>query len=289
MKISGFTIIRNAIINDYPVVEAIASILPLVDELVVLVGDCEDDTRQLISSIGDPKIRIFDSVWDKTLRKGGEVLAVETNKALRLIDPASTWAFYLQADEAVHEKDHGAIRAACLKYRDDERVEGLLFRYLHFYGTYQYVGDSRKWYTHEVRIIRNTPAIQSYKDAQGFRVNGKRKLRVKAVDADIYHYGWVKSPVQMKRKMNEVARYWNPDLGPVQYNPEDLFDFSAFDSLEQFKGSHPAVYQRRIAAQNWQVALDMSKKKMSFKDFLLYRFEKMTGVRLFDFRNYKRI
>jgi len=37
MKISGFTIIRNAVMNDYPVLEAIQSILPVVDEMVVLV------------------------------------------------------------------------------------------------------------------------------------------------------------------------------------------------------------------------------------------------------------
>ena len=48
MKISGFTIIKNAIINDYPIVEAITSILPVVDEMIVLVGDSTDATREII-------------------------------------------------------------------------------------------------------------------------------------------------------------------------------------------------------------------------------------------------
>src|ERR1044071_3743615 len=123
MKISGFTIIKNAIINDYPVVEAITSILPVVDEMIVLVGDSEDATKDLIKGISSPKIKIFDSVWDKSLRKGGEVLSVETNKAFKLTDPQSTWAFYIQADEAVHEKYLPAIQAACQKYKDDLRIE----------------------------------------------------------------------------------------------------------------------------------------------------------------------
>ncbi len=45
MKVSGFTIIKNAVINGYPIVEAITSILPVVDEMIVLVGDCDDDTQ----------------------------------------------------------------------------------------------------------------------------------------------------------------------------------------------------------------------------------------------------
>ena len=175
MKISGFTIIRNAVMNDYPIVEAIRSILPVVDEMIVLVGDSSDDTLGLMQSINDPKIRIHRSVWDSGLRSGGSVLAVETNKAFQLIDPESDWAFYIQGDEVVHEKYHPAIKEACIRYKDDERVEGLLFKYLHFYGTYDYVGDSRKWYDHEVRIIRNDKKIAAYKDAQGFRVD-ERKL-----------------------------------------------------------------------------------------------------------------
>ena len=136
MKISGFTIIKNAIINDYPIVEAITSILPVVDEMIVLVGDSQDATRELVQNINSNKIKIFDSVWDQSLREGGKVLAVETDKAFHLINPESTWAFYIQADEAVHERYLPAIKEACTRYQNDRKVEGLLFRYLHFYGTY---------------------------------------------------------------------------------------------------------------------------------------------------------
>lgn len=225
MKISGFTIIRNAILNDYPIVEAIRSVLPMVDEMVVLVGKSDDDTEGLIRNIADPKIKIYHSEWDMRLRSGGKVLAVETNKAFQLIDPSSTWAFYIQADEVIHEKYQPAIMEACKKYASDTRVEGLLFQYLHFYGTYDYVGDSRKWYDHEVRIIRNDKKITAYKDAQGFRV-GDRKLWVKPIDACVYHYGWVKSPEQMMRKQKNVSQYWHDDnsLQKVLASP-DSWDF----------------------------------------------------------------
>jgi len=287
MKISGFTIIKNAIINDYPIVEAITSILPVVDEMIVLVGDSDDDTEQLIKNIDDDKIKIHHSVWDKSLRKGGAVLADETNKAFELIDTKSDWAFYIQADEVVHEKYYTAIKDACIKYKDDARVEGLLFKYLHFYGTYDYVGDSRRWYNHEVRVIRNDKKITAYRDAQGFRT-GKQKLHVKEIDAYIYHYGWVKSPEQMKRKQKNVSRFWVDDnkIDAVLTAP-DFFDFNEFDSLEKFKETHPYVMLDRIEKKNWSLEFDTRQKRFSFKDRLLYGFEKLTGIRAFDFRNYK--
>ena len=288
MKISGFTIIKNAIINDYPVVEAITSILGVVDEMIVLVGDSSDATRALIQNIKSPKIKIFDSVWDHSLRKGGQVLAIETNKAFNLIDPESTWAFYIQADEAVHEKYLPEILTACKKYQSDFSVEGFLFKYLHFYGTYDYVGDSRKWYNREIRIIRNDKSINAYKDAQGFR-KGNRKLKVKEVDAYIFHYGWVKSPVQMKKKIKEVSKYWLEESDNWQnlMKSEDFFNYEEFDSLQKYTGTHPEVLKTRISEKNWDISFDTSKKKFSFKDRFLYWFEKKTGKKFFDFKNYK--
>lgn len=287
LKISGFTIIKNAIDNDFPVVEAIKSILPLVDEMVVLIGDSEDDTEGLIRSIGSPKIKIHHSVWDPALRKGGKVLAVETNKAFNLIDPESTWAFYIQADEVVHEKYHAAILTACRQHQNDPNVQGLLFDYEHFYGTYQYVGDSRRWYNKEVRIIKNDKKISAYRDAQGFRV-GNIKLKVKLANATVYHYGWVKSPKQMHKKHKNSSKFWNTDEELSQrVEVADVFNFDDFDSLVKFTGTHPQVMQQRVNEQNWNLNIDISTKRFSMKDRLLYAFEKLTGIRPFDFKNYR--
>ena len=287
MKIAGFTIIKNAVVNDFPIVEAIKSILPVVDEMIVLIGDSTDATIALIESIGDPKIKIHHSVWDKNLRKGGVVLAVETDKAFQYIDASFDWAFYIQGDEVVHEKYHPAIMEACHKYKSDDAVQGLLFKYKHFFGTYDYVGDSRKWYAHEVRIIRNNKKITAYRDAQGFRI-GKTKLPVAAINASIYHYGWVKSPEQMRKKQKESSVFWHDDtqMQKIISSP-DYYDFSGFDSLEKFTDTHPTVMKERIIQKNWAIDLDISKKKFSLKNLILYYFEKWTGIRPFDFRNYK--
>lgn len=284
--ICGFTIVRNALKYDYPIVESIKSILPVVDEYVVAVGNSDDETLELIRSIGSPKIRIIETVWDDSLRKGGVVLAVETNKAFDAIGEKADWCFYLQGDEVVHEKYHNNILQACSNYLDNKSVEGLLFGYTHFYGSYEYVGDSRTWYRKEIRIVRNDKSIRSYRDAQGFRKND-RKLNVKPIDAKIYHYGWVKDPRFQQAKQESFQKLWHDDEWVKAHVAEaDDYDYSIIDSLDKFTGTHPEVMNERLKRMNWNFSWDLNKKRFRFKDWLLYRFEKLTGIRLFEYRNY---
>lgn len=276
---------------DYPVVESISSVLPLVDEMIVGVGDSDDGTEELIRSINSTKIRIVPSVWDRSLKEGGRVLAVETDKALDACPNDADWLFYIQADEVVHEQYLPVIRRAMELYRNDTRVEGLLLRYLHFYGSYSYVADGRKWYSNEIRVIRNNKQIRAYRDAQGFRING-RKLRVKRVDAYIYHYGWVKNPVFMQEKRLGIAEFWEGEkseqkLKEAAKQEGASFDYSKIDTLDRFKGTHPKVMEARIAAADWDFSFDIRKKQFkNFKYRVLYFLDKQFGWRPFEYKNY---
>jgi hypothetical protein len=286
MKVSGFTFVRNAIKYDYPVVESIRSVLPVCDEFIVAVGRSDDDTRNLVLSIDDPKVKIIDTVWDDSLREGGRVLAVETNKAIDAISPDSTWSFYIQADEVVHEEDLGEIRSAMLRWASDPGIEGLVFNYTHFWGSYNYIGDSRRWYRKEVRIIRNDKLIRSYLDAQGFRKEGK-KLHVAPVNARIYHYGWVKPPAAQQAKQQTFNRYWHTDNWIEKtVKKSESYDYSFMDFLSLFKGSHPKVMHNRIARQNWAFKPDPAKNRHSLKLLFLHFVEKKTGWRIGEYRNY---
>jgi hypothetical protein len=296
MHISGFTFVRNAVKYDYPIAESIRSLLPLVDEYIVCIGNSDDTTTALIESINSPKIKIIHSVWDDSIREGGRVLAVETDKAKAAVSKNSDWLFYLQGDECIHEQDYAAIREAMQRYKDDMNVEGFLFHYHHFYGSYKYIGDSRRWYNKEIRVIRNKPSIISWKDAQGFR-NGDQKLRVKPVNAFIYHYGWVKQPEFQKAKQKDFGKLWIKDETVIS-NIRSFFDSLSndkvynhnIDSLSLFKGTHPEVMKERVANENWNFEFDLSKKHFSgFKNRFLYYLEKTTGKRFFEYRNYKLI
>ncbi len=173
MKVSGFTIIRNGQKFDYPFIESIQSMLNLCDEVIVAVGNSEDQTLELVKAIDSPKIKIIQTVWDDNLREGGHVLAVETNKAKDAISPDTDWCIYLQADEVMHEKDHPVIKIAMEENLANEKVDGLLFDHLNFYGSYDYIADSRRWTYKQIRVIRNNPAIRSYRDAMSFKKTAK--------------------------------------------------------------------------------------------------------------------
>jgi hypothetical protein len=288
MKVAGFTIIRNAIKFDYPVVEAITSILTICDEFIVAVGNSEDETLQLIKGINSPKIKIIETVWDDSLRQGGQVLAIETNKAFDAISKDVDWCFYIQSDECVHEKHLASIKEAMQKYKDDKRVEGLLFNYVHFYGTYNYVGNSRRWYRKEIRIIKNDKSIRSYKDAQGFRKTDNSKLNVKPISAEIYHYGWVKPPKAQQAKQEHFHKMWHDDEWMKKNIAQvEEFDYSQIDSLEEFKGTHPQVFQNRVKVADWKFNFDQSQIQLSLKDKFLLFIEKTTGWKVGEYKNYK--
>ena len=289
MKVAGFTFIRNAVKNDYPIVEAITSILPVCDEFVVILGNSDDDTEKLIRDINSPKIKIVPSVWDEAIREGGAVFAAETDKAFYAISPDADWAFYIQGDECVHEKYLPIIKKEMEDNLNDANIEGLLFKYLHFYGSYDYYGHSRRWYRREIRIVRNNRAIHSYRDAQGFRWKN-RKIRVKLIDAYIYHYGWVKPPEGLKNKLRNFNLYYHDDEWLAQNLPETFeFDYKNADRLIHFAGTHPEVMKKRIAVTNWKLNIDLKElhKKMSFRRKALQVIEDITGWRVSEYRNYK--
>jgi hypothetical protein len=287
MKVCGFTIVRNAIKYGYPVIESIRSILPVCEMMIVAVGKSDDDTLALIKSIGDNKIKIIETVWDDTLREGGRVLALETDKAMDAIPDGFDWCFYIQADEVLHEKYYTGIRNTMEMYTDQPSVEGLLFNYEHFWGTFDYVGISRKWYRREIRVIRNDKQIRSYRDAQGFRKDN-RKLNVKYIDAYIYHYGWVRPPEIIKAKIrNYIALYNSGEKLEGKLEKVKDFDYNEIDAVAVFTGTHPEIMKDLVNRLNWHVKLDVKKKKFNLKDYLLYWFEKNFGYRLFEYKNYR--
>jgi len=287
MKVSGFSFIRNAIKYDYPVVESIKSILPICDDFYIAVGHSEDQTLDLIKSI-DSRIQIQETIWDDSIQDGGKVLAMETDKALKMIPDDTDWCIYVQGDEVLHEKYLDPLNEAMHKWKDYPEVDGLLLNYLHFFGSYDYITTSPMWYRKEIRVIRNDPSVYSYRDAQGFRKGDNKKLSVKQVDAFIYHYGLVKHPKIQYEKRKNSFRYYDSDKIKDHYDYKaNEFDYGSVDLLEKFEGSHPEVIKKRIAEINWHFDHDLTINKMSPK----YRFKKWVldhfGFMPFEYKNYK--
>jgi hypothetical protein len=289
MKVIGFSFIKDAVKMNYPIVEAIKSILPICDEVIVAVGESNDGTRELVASI-DKKVKIIDTVWDFSLKANGKLLATETDKALAAVPADADWCIYIQGDEVMHEEGYGVIKAAMEKWKDNKRVDGLLFKYRHFFGSYDYIGIQGQWYRHEMRIIKNNKSIYSYKDAQGFRKEDNKKLRVKAIDAYIHHYGWVQTPYVMKAKLDYKEKIYNNGVYDEKniVVPEGFANMLVY-ALKKYTHTHPLVMKERIANVDWTFEYDERNNKLSFKEHFKNITEKLFGIRFFDYRNYKKI
>jgi hypothetical protein len=287
MKVTGFSFIKNAVKYQYPIAEALQSILPLCDEIVVAVGDSNDGTRELVASVHPNKIKIIDTVWDDSLREGGRVLAEETNKAFKAISNDTDWCFYIQGDEVVHEDGYEEIKKTMHQWKNHREVDGLLFKYRHFYGSFDYTGIASRWYKNEIRIIKNNKSIYSYKDAQGFRKGNNEKLNVKPLQAYIHHYGWVREPNVMYAKQFNFGNYYEGEIDPSKKMYVGKFDYSKIDALEKFKGTHPQVMKSRIHQMNWEFEHDLAYNKLKPKEKFKNIIEKITGRRPFDHNNYK--
>jgi hypothetical protein len=284
--LSGFTIVRNAVDLDYPIVPAIASILPICDEVIVNVGRSEDGTRDLVAGIGDPRVRILDTVWDFT--RGSETLSIETNRALAACRGA--WGVYIQADEVLHESGAVLLRDAAAACDADRRVEGLLVDYWHFYGDFDTVATNRHWYRREVRALRLGGEIRSFHDAQGFRVGAeRRRVRARASGARMFHYGWARAPRSLRAKL-AAAREIFPGEPARHAEREELARLPWTPLLRPFTGTHPRVAEAWIAARRGDQRDAVGPRRFRAADLRYYLsegIERLTGRRMFEYRNYE--
>jgi hypothetical protein len=257
--LSAFTMSRNAGKLYFPAVESICSALPIVDEFVVALGrgDPDDDTEARLRALRDPRIRIFDRVWDEERFRRGAIFADETTFALQQC--RSTWCLYLQADEVLHEDDLDVVREACERYRNDPRVEGLLFEYFHFWGDYQHHLDTHGVCRREIRVVRNGIGAYSYLDAVSFRRPPDRKLAVVRIPAHVYHYGYVRPPELMtvkKRVQDAIHAGRELSVAAAEAGPRSAFDYGALGRIPRFTGTHPRVMREFIARHGWSDQLD---------------------------------
>jgi len=250
VPVSGFTIIRSAPGYAYPIGESLSSLMPLVEEVVV-VAQRNDPALAVVRGLADERITVVESDWDDGPDVGGRTLARETNRALARC--RCRWALYLQADEVLHEADYDAIRTALARHDASERVDALTFRFLHFEGSYGYVNPLR--YRRQCRLVRNDGRLQSVRDAAGFgRLDGHR-LRTRRSGARVFHYGWAAAPAELKAKTLALARlYHDEEYVSRRWAPVPADAIGSVELAFRWSGRHPAVMRERVARQDWQVS-----------------------------------
>jgi hypothetical protein len=277
MKVSGFTFLRNAVINGYPFEESIYSLLPIVDEYVIAVGRGQDETLTRVRAIDDPKIKVVETVWNENMRDRGFVYGQQ--KMIAQYNCTGDWAFYLEGDEVLHEDELPAIQDAMEGYLNDSRVEALYFNFFHFYGTPEQIGVAG--YRKAPRIIRNT--IRSIApDGLFFVVLDKNKKgrypRAASAHANIYHYGHCRSVTKMNEKLAQVGRYWGGSHEKFEsYGNIDVAE------LREFGGAHPAVMSEWLAHEAEHVF-----EQVNHRNRVRFWLEEKLGIEISK-KHYKRV
>jgi len=277
MKVSGFTFIKNGQILGYPFLQSIQSILPIVDEFVINVGQSEDNTLDVVRSIKDKKIRIIESEWNDSMQDRGYVYGQQ--KMIAQYNCTGDWAFYIEGDEVYHERDLEKIKKSMELHLHDENVEALIFDFNHFYGNTNSLLNSPGWYRSEARIIKNS--IRSYAPDGLFWVvlSSNKKGRyptAKHTGVTCYHYGWVRSEEQMNLKSKKVQKYWGEM--PV------VIDYSKMDQLiiKEFQGTHPEIIKDWFPKENGLYETDPSYKitLKQKKHRIMLKLENLFGLEL---------
>ncbi len=285
--LSGFTLVRNAVKIDFPIVPAIRSVLEVCDEVVVNVGQSEDDTRDLVAAIDDPRVRILDTVWD--FSKGNRMISSETQRAMEAC--RGTWGIYIQADEVLHERGARLLKENVAAWDKESQVEGLLVKYLHFYGGFDCIATNRRWYRREVRCVRLGRDIRAFQGAQGFRVGpGHRKIRARPTDAEMFHYGWARpaAAIRQKREISRTIYPWAKQRLEQELKGAGHLDWIPL--LKPFTGTHPraaAEWIRERAHDPERVVGPRDLKLSHIRLYISDWIERLTGARVFEFRNYK--
>lgn len=294
MKISGFTLVRNGVKFDYPFLESLRSLLPLVDELVINVGigDIDGDetlkrVQEFAQNAPSGKVTWFESHWpldDPEKKRGGLILSEQTNLALDRC--TGDWCIYLQADEVLHEADQARTLNA-IQEADALGLDAVVFEYLHFYGSFDVVQLTRSAYRREVRAIRRASQARSIGDAQSFRgPEGKKLSALLGKGIRVFHYGWVRTPEAMREKtvfMDQLYHAGGEGTG-------DNYRYKKFWGLYDYTGGHPAVMKDRITQKGWHWDLTKSPFEWRISDakkVVLDLFEQATGFRLFEYRSYR--
>ncbi|MDC1447523.1 glycosyltransferase [Candidatus Thioglobus sp.] len=277
MKVSAFTFIKNGKILGYPFLQSIQSVLPIVDEFIVNVGKSEDNTLDLIKSLSSPKIRIIESTWNDTMKDRGYVYGQQ--KMIAQFNCTGDWAFYIEGDEVYHENDLKKIQSSMRMHLNDANVEALVFDFNHFYGNVNSVLNSPGWYRSEARIIKNS--VRSYAPDGLFWLvldsNKKgRYPKAKHTGVNCYHYGWVRSEVEMNLKSSKVQKYWGGKHVKIDYTQMDQ------SIIKKFKGSHPKIILDWIPKDAGVYQTDSSYKatQKQKKHQLMIKLEKFFGLEL---------
>lgn len=232
-SIGGTIIVRNAIKQDYCIVEAIDSLSPAVDE--VLVGDCGSDDGTAEMLLGSLKrwsnVKLVCGI-DWECINGRERLSKITTDLKNML--CTDWHFNLQADEILHEDSIHSILAAVRESREAYHV-----RRFNLWGSSKTMVrlDLPKGKPVSDVVCRLAKTrYDSFGDAESLNAPGARN-RIDSIS--IFHMGFVRDKKKHVGKILNMQGHvfkMNPDPRVIKMQEEGrAFDPSEFFTPDQLE------------------------------------------------------
>jgi glycosyltransferase involved in cell wall biosynthesis len=162
MKISGVLTIKDGIYLGYPFLEAILSVLPIVDEFLINDGGSEDGTIWALKKLKKvfPKIKIFQVPWFKS-----DCWETIDRTLEYLIEKAKgDWIFEVQGDEIWHENDIMKLKEV-IEYANLHHFNSI--RQPRLDCSFTSIDD---YIYRNVRIVRKIPNLKSYWGGDDFQI-----------------------------------------------------------------------------------------------------------------------
>lgn len=182
IKISGLTIVRNAISNGYLIAEVLDTLVAISDEVIVCDGFSTDGTFEYLSTRGD--IKLYQDVWNLQSNDGHEFANI-TNKGMSRC--TGDYIFYLQADELIHEDQYENLRKLILS--NEYNSISCKFHHIRYSFDHSLVEgyELHPSATRASRVVRNKDI---YSSTDGFNFDGSIHPQYNS-NINIYHYGYI--------------------------------------------------------------------------------------------------
>lgn len=163
MKITGFMPIKNGISGGYPFLEAIISVLPVVDEFLIADGESDDGTWQALTRLANVfrKVKLYKVPW----KKSEAWLWLDETIEYLISLATGDWVFEVQGDEVWHEKDVKNLRSVIedANQKSYNSIRSMCIESL--WDALNLAYDYRN-----VRILKKVPGLMSYWGGDDFQI-----------------------------------------------------------------------------------------------------------------------
>lgn len=239
--ISGYTVTRDCLSNDYCIEEAIRSMLPVCEEVIVSDMASKDGTRELVEALAKEtgKIKLIDYPRKDDLKCEKDFLVKWANSAREKC--RHKYQLYIEADEVLDPVGSNELLIG------EKRNMAFWFQRLNFWKDTQHLAPAGHVCSN--KVIRSGPqSMWMPMDCMGLHPRDKEFTKYEGRSGmRIFHYGFLRKQEHFFRKakffLPAYCGSYDPRLEKAEQQNKPWWSYFDFDGkpLVDFNGKHPKI------------------------------------------------